>query len=230
LKFLFICLITLPIISYADSLSVKVESLYNQGQYQEAISKIDEILSSTTNIPDSTLIKLYSYQAFSYVALDDRDQALTAFRYLLILSPKIELDPRFISPKIIGLFEESKRIRGDSISITPSPFININRLKSPTTKNRAIRSLLYPGLGQLYQNKKTKGFFFLSMETASIIGLVTSHMLTIQSHNKYLDARIPDDINKKYDNYKFWYQTRIGFTISSVGIWILNYVDATILE
>jgi len=230
LKFLLICLIILPIISYADILSVAVESLYNQGQYQQAVSKIDEILSNNSNIPDSTLIKLYSYQAFSYVALDDRDRALTAFRYLLILNPKIELDPRFVSPKIIGIFEESKRIRGDSIQMTPSPFININKLKSQSNKNRALRSLLYPGLGQLYQHKKTKGYMFLGIETASIIGLVTSHLLTNQAHNKYLDAQLPDDIDNKYDNYKFWYQTRIGFTISSVGIWILNYVDATILE
>lgn len=230
MKFLLICLIILPIISYADILSVAVESLYNQGQYQQAVSKIDEILSNNSNIPDSTLIKLYSYQAFSYVALDDRDRALTAFRYLLILNPKIELDPRFVSPKIIGIFEESKRICGDSIQMTPSPFININELKSQSNKNRALRSLLYPGLGQLYQNKKTKGYLFLGFETASIIGLVASHLLTNSAHNKYLDARLPSDIEEKYDNYKFWYQTRIGFTITTIGVWIFNYVDATIFE
>jgi tetratricopeptide (TPR) repeat protein len=222
--------LSIPLIIYADSLSIQVESLYNHGQYQQALNKIDGILNVNTNIPDSTLIKLYSYQAFSNVAIDNKDAALTAFRYLLILNPKLELDPRFVSPKIIGVFEESKRIRGDSIQLVPSPFINVSKLKSSATKNRARRSLLYPGLGQLYQNKKTKGYLFLGLETASIIGLVTSHLLTNSAHNKYLDARLPNDIEEKYDNYKFWYQTRIGFTVTTISVWIFNYIDATIFE
>jgi tetratricopeptide (TPR) repeat protein len=230
LKLLIICIVIIPVICFADSLNVKIESLYNQGQYQEAIGKINEILNSSANIPDSTLIKLYSYQAFSYVAIDNKDAALTAFRYLLILNPKLELDPRFVSPKIIGVFEESKRLRGDSNQLVPSPFINVSKLKSSAAKSHALRSLLYPGLGQLHQNKKTKGYLFLGFETASIIGLVTSHLLTNSTHNKYLDARLPNDIEEKYDNYKFWYQTRIGFTATTIGIWIYNYVDVTIFE
>jgi tetratricopeptide (TPR) repeat protein len=205
---------------------VKIDFLYNQGQYQKTIENIVNVFQTTKNIPDSSLIRLYTYQAFSYVALDKKEQALNSFRYLLILNPKLELDPRFVSPKIIEIFEESKRIKGDSIRLMPPPFMPMDRTSS--LKNRAMRSLLYPGLGQLYQGNKTKGYLFLGLETASIIGLVTSHFLVNSTHRKYLDAQTQDEIDERYKNYAVWYKVRIGFAVSSVGIWILNYIDATL--
>lgn len=253
MKFLiFLIITTIPLVSYADAPAPidkmsgdkkqsirqelsqsnnrwEVESLYNQGQYQMVLENIDMILRTMKNIPDSLLMRLYTYQAYSYVALDRKEQALSSFRYLLILNPKLQLDPRFVSPKIIEVLEESRRMRGDSLRLTP-PFVPIEQITPTTFKNRAMRSLIYPGMGQLYQQKKTKGYLFLGLETASIIGLVTSHFSVNSAHHKYLDARDQNDIDQRYQDYKFWYQVRFGFAISAVSVWFLNYIDATILN
>lgn len=206
----------------------EIESLYYHSSYQNVIEKIDKIFQSQKDIPDSVLIKLYTYQAFSYVALDKKEQALNAFRYLLILNPDQELDPRFVSPKIIEIFEESKRIKGDSIRLMPPPFVPIDR--TALLKKSAVRSLMYPGLGQLYNGNKTKGYLFLSLETVSIIGLVVSHFLVNSTHRKYLDADEQNEIDKRYKDYSFWYKVRISFTVSSASIWLLNYIDATLSD
>ena len=229
MKLIILLLITIPLIGYAGELAgllVRTESLYNQGQYQKVIENINDAFQTIKAIPDSSLIRLYIYQAFSYVALGKKAQALNSFRYLLILNPKLDLDPRFVSPKIIEIFEESKRIKGDSIRLTPSPFVPIDR--TALSKNRAMRSLLYPGLGQIYQRKKTKGYLFLGLETASIVSLVASHFFVNSTHHKYLDAQTQDEIDERYKNYAVWYKIRIGFAISSASIWILNYIDATL--
>ncbi len=224
-------IILIPLFGYADTLSgliVKIESLYNQGQYKIVLENVDEVLRTTKTIPDSTMIRLYTYQAFSYVALDNKKQALVAFRYLLIINPKMELDPKFISPKIIEVFEESKRIRGDSLRLFPPPFLPMDKVQSHMVRNQAIRSLLYPGLGQLYQQKRTKGYLFLGGETFSLLGLFGSHLLTNSAHQKYLNNRNINEMDKLYNNYSLWYRTRTGFIISSIGIWIINYIDATL--
>jgi hypothetical protein len=93
---------------------------------------------------------------------------------------------------------------------------------------RMIRSLLYPGLGQLYQHKKAKGYIFLTGETISIAGLVASYFLTNSSHQKYVDNRDINQMDKLYNTYAHWYKIRVGFTFSTIGIWLLNYIDVTI--
>jgi hypothetical protein len=202
----------------------KIDSLYYHGQYQQTIEQVDNILQTAKNLPDSVLAKLYTYQAFSYVALDKKQPALNAFRYLLILNPKTELDPRFVSPKIIEIFEESKRIKGDSIRLIPLPFVPVD--KTALLRKRVLHSLLYPGIGQISNESKIKGYILLGLETVSLIGLISSHFLVNSSHKKYLDARAQSEIDAQYKNYSMWYKIRAGFVISSAGIWGLNLLDA----
>ncbi len=214
-----------------DSLVFKVEFLYNQGQYLQVVDNVEKILQSRSNLAESLLVRLYTYQAFAYVALSRREDALNAFRYLLILKPNLDLDPKFVSPKIIEIFEESKRTKSDTFTAksiyTPRDLIGA---RDKTIKQKALRSLMYPGLGQLYDNKKTLGYIFIGSETASLVGLVVSHILTNAAHKQYLDARNQTDIDKYYQNYAFWYQVRLGFCISSVSIWLINYLNITLSD
>ncbi len=207
-----------------DIATARIDSLYYQGQYQNVIEQIDKVFETAKNLPDSILTHLYTYQAFSYVALDKKEPALNAFRYLLILNPKTELDPRFVSPKIIEIFEESKRIKGDSIRLMPAPFIPVD--KTVLLRKRVLHSLLYPGIGQITNASKTKGYILLGIETISLVGLVSSHFLVNSSHKKYLDAHEQSEIDAQYKNYSMWYKIRTGFIISSAGIWGFNLLDA----
>lgn len=201
-----------------------VESLYNQAQYQQVIVTIDSIFRTTKELSDTILVQLYTYQAFAYVALDRKELAKITFRYLLMLNPRLTLDPRYVSPKIIEIFEESKRQIGDTMRLIPIVYPN------PKINNRIVkvRSLIYPGLGQLSVKQKTKGYLFISTETASLLGLIVSHFMTNSTHQEYLNNRNLSEMDVKYDKYSFWYKCRIGFAISSISIWLLNYIDASL--
>ncbi|MCX7785731.1 MAG: hypothetical protein N2201_05850 [candidate division WOR-3 bacterium] len=211
------------IISIEDRLA-QVESLYNQAQYQQVIITIDSIFRTTRPLTETTLVQLYTYQAFAYVALERKELAQNTFRYLLMLNPKLTLDPRYVSPKIIEIFEESKRQLGDTLKLTPTFYLG-SKINNRAVK---VRSLIYPGLGQLSVKQKTKGYLFLSTETISILGLIVSHFMTNSAHQDYLNNRNLAEMDAKYNKYSFWYQCRIGFAISSIGIWLLNYIDVSL--
>lgn len=202
----------------------QVESLYNQGQYQQVVTGIDNIFQTTKGLSDTVLTQLYTYQAFAYVALDKKELAKNTFRYLLMLNPKMSLDPRYVSPKIIEIFEETRRQIGDTIKLVPKLYTHAQ------TNNRKakIRSLIYPGLGQLSVKQNTKGYLFLWTETISIIGLVVSHFMTNSAHQEYLNNRNILEMDEKYNKYSFWYQCRLGFAVSCISIWFLNYLDASL--
>ncbi|MEO0092223.1 MAG: hypothetical protein ABIK61_05910 [candidate division WOR-3 bacterium] len=203
----------------------QVESLYNQGQYQQVTTTIDSIFRTTKELTDTMLVQLYTYQAFAYVALDKKELAKITFRYLLMLNPRLTLDPRYVSPKIIEIFEESKRQIGDTMKLIPivypNPKINIDRIVK-------VRSLIYPGLGQLSVKQHIKGYLFISAETISLLGLVVSHFMTNSSHQDYLNSRNLSEMDAKYKKYSFWYRCRLGFAISCASIWVLNYIDASL--
>lgn len=211
--------------------TIELESLYNQGLYQQVLDKVEDMLLNQKNISEADLSKIYTYQAFAYVAVDKKEFAVSAFRYLLIINPNISLDPRYVSPKIIEVFEESKRRSGDTSRLRPSVLMPAEDMSTNNSiRNQAMKSLLYPGLGQLSLNKKAKGYIFLSSETVSLAGLIAAHLLTNAAHKKYLDNQDMNQMDELYDDYSLWYRTRTGFIISSVSIWILNYIDATIFN
>ncbi|MEO0076627.1 MAG: hypothetical protein ABIK19_03045 [candidate division WOR-3 bacterium] len=206
----------------------RIDTLYRNGEYKQVVEIIDSVLHNVNPniLNDSMLIRLYALQSFSYVALDKKEQALQSFRYLLMINPKFDLDPKFVSPKIIEVFEESKRKRSDTILLT-LPTFPISSSKESFIKKKMMLSLLYPGLGQISQKKK-KGYIFLGLESASITGLITTHFLTNSAHYKYLTARTLPEIEETYKNYSFWYKLRFGFIISAITIWGLNYIDITL--
>lgn len=203
---------------------LQVESLYNQGQYQQVVTSIDNIFRTAKGLSDTALTRLYTYQAFAYVALDKKELAKNTFRYLLMVNPKMSFDPRYVSPKIIEVFEETRRQIGDTIKLIPKLYTYAQ------TDNRKvkIRSLIYPGLGQLSVKQNTKGYLFLCTETISLIGLVVSHFMTNSAHQEYLNNRNILEMDEKYNKYSFWYQCRLGFAVSCISIWFLNYLDASL--
>lgn len=208
----------------------RIDSLYRSGEYKIVVETIDSVLRNINPnvLTDSALTRLYALQSFSYVALDKKELALQTFRYLLMINPKFDLDPRFVSPKIIEVFEESKRKKTDTSLLAP-PTLPISSSRESIIKKKTMLSLLYPGLGQISQRKK-KGYIFLGLESASIVGLITTHFLTNSAHHKYLDARTLPEIEATYKTYSFWYQLRLGFMISAISVWTLNYIDITIFE
>lgn len=85
-------------------------SEYFTGDYRGAVKNLQR--SVTLGLKDKDDIsKAHRFLAYSYVALNERKKAKDSFRRALIADPKLTLDPVYVSPKIIEVFEE---VRGQT--------------------------------------------------------------------------------------------------------------------
>ena len=93
-----------------------------------------------------------------------------------------------------------------------------------TQTNAMIRSLIFPGWGQVFNGAKTKGHILMAAETASILGTV---MLFSQASQKYDDYANTGVISgTSYDDYQSAYNTAMLGVGLCATIWIYGVVDA----
>jgi LysM repeat protein len=85
--------------------------LYFTGEYREALESLMEALKRGLN-RDDDMCKTYRFLAYCHIALGERDLGKRAFEEALAIRPDLKLDPTYISPKIIGVFEEAQEKKG----------------------------------------------------------------------------------------------------------------------
>ena len=85
--------------------------LYLAGEYRGAVQSLQKALKRGLRRKDD-ICKTYRFLAYSHIALGERDLGKKAFRKALAIHPTLKLDPTYISPKIMGIFEEVKREKG----------------------------------------------------------------------------------------------------------------------
>lgn len=128
--------------------------------------------------------------------------------------------------------------------VTPGKTKTLDASLQAKTRGTAIfRSILFPGLGQLYQDKKGRGFLF-GVSFAASVG--ASYLLTHSYnqkvdqyndlHNQYEKAveasklvSLRHQMNKKYDEINQAEKMRNLFYAAAGGLWLLNVLDAAIL-
>ncbi len=85
--------------------------LYFTGEYRAALESLMEALKRGLN-RDDDMCKTYRFLAYCHIALGERDLGKRAFEEALAIRPDLKLDPTYISPKIIGVFEEAQGKKG----------------------------------------------------------------------------------------------------------------------
>jgi tetratricopeptide (TPR) repeat protein len=193
----------------------EIERLYLGGFYDQVIETADSCLQQ--KLTTAELETYHQYKAFAYVALGENGKAKEEFKIILLLDPARKLDPSLVSPKIIEVFEQAKN---------EMPVATTHELPRPLpVQKRNLSLLFFPGIYQLASGEKAKGSLFLSFEIAAVSGLAVSQVATLNTHNDYLKAREPDDIEKKYSDYKKWFSIRSGCAGCALGMYLVNIVD-----
>ena len=96
-------------ISFAQQLSLdEIRNYYKSFNYQKVIELSKTLLSEDTLTKDE-IIELETMKAVSHYSLNDEASARESFIEILKLNKNYSLDPAFISPKIITLFENTKK-------------------------------------------------------------------------------------------------------------------------
>lgn len=85
----------------------KGTSDYFMGDYVGAVENLRKAIESGLNEKDD-ISKAHRFLAYSYVALNERVKAKDSFRQALKVDPDLRLDPVYVSPKIMEVFEEVK--------------------------------------------------------------------------------------------------------------------------
>ncbi len=90
-----------------DAFLEKGTSDYFIGDYVGAVTNLKKAVASGLTTNDD-ISKAHRFLAYSYVALNDREKAKDSFRQALSVDPDLQLDPVYVSPKIMEVFEEVK--------------------------------------------------------------------------------------------------------------------------
>lgn len=85
--------------------------LYFTGEYRTALQSLMEALKRGLKREDD-ICKAYRFLAYCHIALGERNLGKRAFEEALAIRPGLMLDPTYISPKIIGVFEEVQGKKG----------------------------------------------------------------------------------------------------------------------
>ena len=200
------------------TLVAKGVELYKAGDYQRSLEALQKALAPGGKLTREEQIEACKYAGFDQVALGNTVAAKESFRQALKLSPTLTLDPAYVSPKIIAVFEEVKT----ALKPPPPP----PGAKPPSRMGFAFRSLIVPSWGQFAAHRKVAGFIFAGgtvLALANAGRTQTAYQDARDSYNKAGPGSDFDALFKKYD--KAAGDRNTGSYLLGT-IWLANVVDA----
>ena len=224
---LFIILLLVSSLSLAQSgepeeVVQNIKSQYELGNIYEAEVLALKALNSNIAFTPAQRSEIHKYLAFCYVAMGERENAVQEFINLLKLTPDHRFNPKLISPKVIEVFNialERYQELLKQVVVNPEPNFHFKRIEA------SKRSLLFPGLGQLYKGEEQKGYILMGGEVTVLVSLVLFQWQYDKAHEAYLNASIQSDIQDKYDTYNLYYKLRNFSAVSAVLIYLYSYYD-----
>jgi len=214
-------------LSTADSVLSKIERLYERGDYATVELEARRALESL-ELKDSSRIELEQYLAFALVAQGNTKSAVDHFVQIFMMNENFSLDPILTSPKILTVFEEAKQ-----------SFEEMKRQKQKATittmnvqgrKSVSLRVILFPGLEQLHQGRKTEGYVFMcaGIVTASMTGYFSIERSKYRK--KYLDADTPAKAQDFYKDYNNFHKARAYSAYAFLATYLCSEISAIVFN
>lgn len=197
---------------------------YERGDYRRVTAVAESLAADTTAMPADDRAYFLTYWAFSLVALSREDEAVERFRQLLELRPATDLNPEFVSPKIIGVFRKAQAEQRQTAA-PPDGITLRTEDRAPSKPGALLRTLAWPGWGQSYRGQSRKGRTLRIAALAAAAALGTTEVGCYLTHQQYLDARDPDRIADTYTTYNRWYRCRALAVNLAVSVWVVGVID-----
>jgi hypothetical protein len=203
---------------------------YERGDYQQVAALAESLAVDTAGLDRDDLATLRTYRAFALVALGRDKEAEAQFTLLLRQRPATDLNPEFVSPKIIAVFKaaqaNSNRSGGVAAQIQPV----LLKPPKPGKPGALLRTMLWPGWGQSYRGQAKRGRLFRIASLVAVTGLGAAELGTYFTHRDYLNARDGGRIGDTYVTYNHWYRFRNLSVNLTVSVWVLGVVDVMMGE
>src|SRR6266568_3558122 len=152
----------------------------------------------------------------------------------LVLGQVNEVGDRFLVNARIVATETGETLAAESSSVSSAGMVSFAKdavvLRSKS--DALFRSLLFPGLGQLYNRQPAKGWAFLGTEVALLGTALGFHLAGSKAYTQYQDVgpapgQSPSaEASQLYDLSASRYRTRDDLLIAAGAVWIVNVVDA----
>lgn len=205
-------------------------------RYEDVVRLSDQIIATYRDLPPDTLLSVYTMKAVAHYTLNQEELSRRSFIELLKINKGFQLDPIIISPKIISFFEsirtEYNRILETRIAETNTakdtvrniePSISLEGFQSYRTN--LLQSLIFPGLGHLWDNHETEGWILTSLSAINIGSLIYFIIDTNKKENAYMNESNQLYIQDKYTQYNSSYKTRNILIASYIVLWTYSQLD-----
>jgi hypothetical protein len=203
-----------------------------QFDYARVVGLADTLLQQASLTPNER-IEILETQGIAQYSLQELDGALATFAALLKIAPDCTLDPGKTSPKIIRFFDEIKESLAQQKAAAATVRIDTVRLYDQGGRKlpgAMVRSLLWPGWGHLYQQRRNTG---IALAAANLALLGSSLYFAGDCRDKqhaYLSAAEESLIAGRYQSYNTAYKTRNALIASYALFWLLSQADLLIFH
>ncbi|MFQ5825350.1 MAG: tetratricopeptide repeat protein [bacterium] len=209
----------------------EMRNAYHQLDFTEAEIKAKSALNNYQRFSAEQLTEIHKILALIYYSQNQIDEARQHFKAALSLTPDLNLDPLFVSPKIIDFYNQIKEERRLTVKNNSNAKAEVRYvLVQDPRPAAALRSMILPGWGQLYKGEKTKGRLLMALWGVGITGSVISHLAREQAKDKYLSETNPAKIESRYNTFNNFHKLRNNLVIFSAGVWVYSYIDSILKE
>ena len=227
-------------ISFAQQHSLdEIRNYYKSFNYQKVI-ELSETLLSESSLAKDEIIELETMKAVSHYSLNDETSARKSFIEILKLDKNYSLDPAFISPKIITLFENTKKdfnqIYGDNkpeekVEDKPAEEKPVQLTQNiPQYNTPLLKSIILPGWGHLSKNGSMKSWLITAAGLASLGSMIYYIVDAKDKEKQYLNETDPLLIQQKYNSFNKSYKTRNALIATYAAVWLFAQLDLLVFD
>ncbi len=234
---------TLPSETIQDSIKssskISLDSLkkhFENFEYGEVIKNSNKLLLNASRIPVPDLFEIYRMKGISHFSLSEDEPAKNSFIEILKIDTSYTLDSLKTSPKIVSFFQSVKRnyilktadktaeqiIRIDTVFISDP--LKVQQIEAHS-RTSSFLSLIYPGVGHLYDGQKTKGWILTALTTVSLASSIYFYFDADKKRNSYLKQTLPISIESKYTDYNKSFRYRNISFAALAAIWLYSQLD-----
>jgi len=206
-----------------------IASAYTNFNYQRLDSLVNSALAAYDKYQPDELLRIHLYQGSALYTQGRVDSARAHFAAMLSINPNVEIDAENFSPKIIALVNDMRPQFSTPQPATPTQQIRYIILPDQRP-DAAWRSLVLPGWGQRFKGQKTKGAILSAAAAACAASLAIAHYKNLRTHDAYLKATDPVDIENRYADYSKWNKMRAGLLWSTGIVWGYAFFDALFIK
>lgn len=200
--------------------------LYNEIKFEAVILQGQNLLKELNSPDKNQLVEIHKYLALSFFNVGNQDSSRTHFYSLLSINPDFEPDPVKTSPKILSFYQDIKsnfyKDNKDQIALPYKSYVFIEDIRPQA----ALKSLVFPGWGQLYKKQNSKAYVFGGTFLGTALVTSVTYSMERNLRDKYLDEKNPAKVDGRYDDYNNMSKTRKTMQYTAIVIWAASITDA----